>query len=413
MKASSQRAWWQVHLPLMLVLGVAVTAACMAALMWWKAPVVSAKQATSSDASFVVRCDFSHRKHDDPIVFPGERGAAHSHDFFGNRSTNYASTYKSLRAAPATTCFNPADKAAYWMPTMKWGSRTLQPSYALFYYRAAHKAPKEVQPHPPGLKVVTNQNSHVTWRCLPGKWATSPPRRCSNGEQLVVRIRFPDCSNGKHDSADHRSHMAYALRQSEGTWGCPTTHKKPVPALSMNVHFPIPTASGKVRLSSGAASTIHADFFNAWDQQKLAALVRSCIKAYPFSTKNPKPARCKATGSSGGAAPKPKPKPNPEPSPQPNPQPSPELNPKPNPSRTQTRIPSRTQSRIPSQLPSRTLNHPLSPPLNHPLSPPPSRPPNLLPSLLPSLLPNPRRNRRQGPPMGAGTEQPAPRVIAG
>src|SRR5215203_3680898 len=169
--------------------------------------------------------------------------------------------------ATATTCFNPADKAAYWMPTMKWGPRTLQPSYALLYYRAARKAPKQVQPHPPGLKVLTNENSHATWRCLAGKWVTSPPTRCSNGT-LVVRIRFPDCSNGKLDSADHRSHMAYAFRQSDGRWRCPTTHKKPVPALSMNVHFPIPTASGKVRLSSGAASTIHADFFNAWDQQK-------------------------------------------------------------------------------------------------------------------------------------------------
>src|SRR5215217_7793878 len=99
----------------------------------------------------------------------------------------------------------------------------------------------------------------------------------------------------------------------------------------MNVHFPIPTASGKVTLSSGAASTIHADFFNAWDQQKLAALVRSCINAYPFSTKNPKPARCKATSSSGGPSPKPKPKPNPEPSPEPNPAPAPEPAPEPTP----------------------------------------------------------------------------------
>ena len=51
---------------LMLVLGVAAAAAYVATLMWWKAPVASAQQATSSDASFVVRCDFSHRKHDDP-----------------------------------------------------------------------------------------------------------------------------------------------------------------------------------------------------------------------------------------------------------------------------------------------------------------------------------------------------------
>jgi Domain of unknown function (DUF1996) len=331
------------RLALMLVLGVVVASACVAALMWWKAPAASAQQATSSsDASFVVRCDFSQRKHDDPIVFPRQRGAAHSHDFFGNRSTNYASTYKRLRAATATTCFNPADKAAYWMPTMKWGPRTLQPSHALFYYRAARKAPKEVQPHPPGLKVVTNQNSHVTWRCAEGTWATSPPTRCSNGK-LVVRLRFPDCSNGKLDSADHRSHMAYAVRQSDGTWRCPTTHQKPVPALSMNVHFPLPTASGKVTLSSGAASTIHADFFNAWDQQKLAALVRSCINAYPFSAKNPKPARCKATRSRGNSgsvegpaaapepAPEPNPKPTPEPAPEPNPKPTPEPTPQPNP----------------------------------------------------------------------------------
>ena len=153
MEASSQRAsWWQVRLALMLVLGVAAAAACVAALMWWKAPGASAKQATSSNASFVVRCDFSHRKHDDPIVFPGERGAAHSHEFFGNRSTNYASTYKSLRAATATTCSNPADKAAYWMPTMKWGPRTLQPSYALLYYRAAHKAPQGGAAAPPGAE---------------------------------------------------------------------------------------------------------------------------------------------------------------------------------------------------------------------------------------------------------------------
>src|SRR5215218_5861559 len=132
--------------------------------------------------------------------------------------------------------------------------------------------------------------------------------------------------------------MAYAVRQSEGTWRCPTTHQKPVPALSMNVHFPIPTASGKVTLSSDMTgdppgSTIHADFFNAWDQQKLAALVRRCINAYPFSTKNPKPAQCKATGSSSAPEPAPKPTPNPtpEPSPGPTPKPTPEPNPAPAP----------------------------------------------------------------------------------
>ena len=61
----------------------------------------------------------------------------------------------------------------------------------------------------------------------------------------------------------------------------------------MEVKFRVPTTSGTVTLSSGAASTMHADFFNAWDQQKLTALVDRCINAYPFSPENPKPAQCR------------------------------------------------------------------------------------------------------------------------
>lgn len=279
----------------MLVLEV--VAACVAVLMWWKVPAASAQEATSSEASFVVRCDFSHRNNDDPIVYPGAPGAAHSHDFFGNRSTDAHSTHDSFRAATATTCLNPDDKSAYWIPTAQWtdanGTRTLGASRAIFYYRAAGKAPEEVQPHPAGLKVVPN--THVRWRCAHGTYSASPPKQCLNGV-LVVLIRFPDCSDGALDSADHRSHMAYAVKQSDGTKQCPTTHPTPVPALTMDVRFKIPTTSGTVTLSSGAASTMHADYFNAWDQQKLGALVAGCINAYPFSPENPKPVECKVTG---------------------------------------------------------------------------------------------------------------------
>src|SRR5215208_8525436 len=72
-----------------------------------------AASALSSDhgASFAVRCDFSHCNSDDPIVHPGEPGAAHSHDYFGNKSTNASSTYDTLRAAD-TTCSRSADKAS-------------------------------------------------------------------------------------------------------------------------------------------------------------------------------------------------------------------------------------------------------------------------------------------------------------
>jgi len=305
----------------MLILGAASVAVCVAAFMWWKAPAASAQVVASPEAVFVTRCNYSHRNMDDPIVFPGQQGAAHSHDFFANRSTNYASTYQSLRefsgtttaTKSGTTCVNPDDKSAYWIPTVSWtdnsGTRTLKASTAHFYYRSGGKPPQDVQPPPAGLKVVPN--THVNWRCAQDTAVSpSPPARCSSGT-LVVSIRFPDCvaedeigqpltdtdPNDPRFPNDHRSHMAYAVNQPDGTKLCPSTHPNPIATLTMEVKFNIGTTSGTVKLSSdpqGAppASTMHADFFNAWEQDKLTALVQSCINAYPFS-ENPKPANCR------------------------------------------------------------------------------------------------------------------------
>ena len=311
MEASSQ-SHWQGRLALVVMLGLAAATACVLALMWWKAPAASAQVAASPEAVFVTRCNYSHRNMDDPIVFPGQPGAAHSHDFFANRSTKYNSTYQSLRAfsgttqatKSGTTCVNAADKSAYWIPTVSWtnnsGTRKLTAGTARFYYRSGGKG--AVQPPPPGLKVVPN--THVNWRCAKvTALSSSPPTKCSSGA-LVVAIRFPDClaedSNGQllTDSSDHRLHMAYAELQPDGTRLCPASHPNPVATLTMEVTFNIGITSGMVKLSSdpqGAppGSTMHADFFNAWDQQKLTALVESCINAYPFSSANPKPAKCK------------------------------------------------------------------------------------------------------------------------
>ena len=251
-----------------------------------------AASAASSDhgASFAVSCPFSHRAPDDPIMHSGHPGASHSHDFFGNRSTNASSTYKKLLAA-GTTCSRKADRAAYWMPTVKWNGKTINPDrQAVFYYRAGGKDYKKVKAFPAGLRVVTPEGKEVSWRCGQRTTRRGPPRRCTSGV-LGVRIIFPDCSNGKPDSHNHRAHMAYS-KEINGKTRCPSSHPISVPVLTMNVTFTLPTTRGPVSLSSGPPSTMHADFFNAWRQQSLKFLVSHCINQVP--PKKPRPPECRA-----------------------------------------------------------------------------------------------------------------------
>ena len=312
MQATNQRAW-QARLALMLIVGVAAAAACVVALMLWKAPVASAQDegGDPTGANFVVSCGFTgQRAQVDPIVDFGGT-AHHMHDFYGNTTTNANSTYDTLLKG-GTTCSKPEDKAAYWHPTVSWTPnrgkpKTLQASNTFFYYRAGLKDPASVKPFPAGLKIVTVQGKKVEWRCQNGTWSTTAPTRCDNGT-LVVRIFFPDClalnsttgqpltdtrdAQGKtlYVPDDHRSHMVEATSA-----GCPTTHPYPVPRLQTNFLFKntILTTRGKPTLSSGAYSTMHVDFFNAWVQTKLEDLVKRCINEAPlFSASNPKDADC-------------------------------------------------------------------------------------------------------------------------
>jgi hypothetical protein len=281
-----------------------VAAAVFAAVASLLAVLTPAASARSSDhgASFAVRCDYvlepDRRLSDDPIVHPGMPGMAHSHDFFGNLTTNADSTYESL-IGQETTCTRPEDTAAYWLPTVSWDGVEVDSNRAVFYYRAGGKDHKKVRPFPAGLKIIAGNEKRVTWRCgrIDNVGGTqNPPSRCDNGE-LGVRIIFPDCldvaRNGEPrlDSGDHRSHMAYS-RRIDGRLRCPRSHPRPVPALTFNATFLIPTTPGKVTLSSGGASTMHADFFNAWDQEELNRLVVDCINKVPPS--KPRPDDCQA-----------------------------------------------------------------------------------------------------------------------
>src|SRR4051795_13080583 len=73
---------------------------------------------------------------DDPIVYPGQPGKSHLHQFYGNTGANAFSTYSSLRTTGSSTCMSPLNRSAYWMPAMLDGrGNVVRPDYVQIYYK--------------------------------------------------------------------------------------------------------------------------------------------------------------------------------------------------------------------------------------------------------------------------------------
>ncbi len=238
---------------------------------------------TAAHREFQANCSFTHRKPDDPIVFPGQPGASHDHTFLGNPSVHASSTTESLLAATAA-CKVPADKSAYWMPTMFNGDKPITPNLPqVIYYKSGVIDYTSVRPFPIGLRYVGGSptataqqflaGSAAGWECGDSYHNSDFPKTCPLGTQLNVRYQAPSCWDGKHlDSPDHKSHMAYP---KDGR--CPSSHPVAGPMVEFKMAFPVAGDMSQVHLSSGRGYSFHYDFFYAWDPETLAALVRHCI----------------------------------------------------------------------------------------------------------------------------------------
>ncbi len=239
---------------------------------------------------FQVNCSPGHHQPDDPIVFPGLPGASHDHTFLGNKTTNAATTLQSLQGAGVgnTTCIAPDDLSAYWFPTVYNGNQVVLPNFAqVVYYKSGILDYTKVVPFPPGLRYVAgsvtatqDEFQHAPgaiegWECGDSFHNWDVPVHCVEGSQLNIRYQAPSCWDGVHlDSADHKSHLAYPDR---ATLTCPADHPVAVPMLEFKMAFPVSGDMSGVHLASGRGYSWHYDFFNAWDPETLAALVRHCI----------------------------------------------------------------------------------------------------------------------------------------
>ncbi|MDQ6798228.1 MAG: DUF1996 domain-containing protein [Actinomycetota bacterium] len=243
-------------------------------------------QAKAMVGGFKARCAYTRSLADDPIVHPGDPGASHLHDFFGNKTTTAATTTESLQAGP-TTCQPLGDHSAYWVPSLYNDGTQVAPLRVAAYYNLNGRQPGSIVAFPTGLRMIAGDSNATSaqpatitdWSCLPkppGTTAGGVPT-CDPTSHLLLRVTFPDCWDGLAlDSPDHRSHMAVSEGTSDGLRHCPATHPQAVPQLALKVEYPIRGGPG-VTLSSGGQVSGHADFWNAWVPDQLSHLVDTCL----------------------------------------------------------------------------------------------------------------------------------------
>ncbi len=260
-------------------------------------PRSSAKEPSGNFRFF---CEPSHLAYDDPIVKPGQPGASHLHMFFGNTAANGSSTFQSLRSSGHGSCQGgPLNRSAYWIPALfdQQGNVRL-PEHIAVYYKGNGPSATDIpaiRTYPDGLRMLAgydmanpSNSKGQYWLCGSGTTRHTTIPSCPAGQMVAAAIDFPSCWDGRNlDSPDHRSHMAY-LDWSKGFPAkCPATHPVMLPQYSLFAWYAQNGDAVNWYLSSDRGmgtnapngSTLHGDWFGAWDPAIQQLWTRECINA--------------------------------------------------------------------------------------------------------------------------------------
>jgi hypothetical protein len=286
---------------------------------------IPASAAPDVVGAFRFICGAGQLAYDDPVVYPNQPGASHLHQFYGNITTDNASTFSSQRQAGDTTCGHspgasnqyPVNRSGYWMPAVLDGKgHVVLPDYVAVYYKRRPLSDPIVSdptnahfegyavPIPNGLRFIfgydmltnTAPTGTAYFNCagptaVQGHYkdipTAAPHCPAGQGNQFFLEVDAPTCWDGVNlDSPNHRSHVGYP---SYGYWGylkCPADHPYVIPAFHLAAAYTI-AAGDDVSLwslSSDAmhpelthGSTLHADYFEGWDNNVKLMWTQGCI----------------------------------------------------------------------------------------------------------------------------------------
>ena len=270
-------------------------------------PLMAAAAAVAGDGFLIRSADsgastYVGSANDDPIVFPGQSGATHLHDFFCNRETTAHSTHEQMVRA-GTSCPS-GDTAGYWAPALYKGTVKIDPlgpptRQQVYYRNSNYSSGTRVEAFPPDFKMVVGKakadtlavanaidpvsgigakiGSEQYWGCSNNSESGKPtvPVNCSSGI-IALHVGFPTCWNGVKVAGDQIA--AGTMRWSSGGV-CPTGFSRKLPRLIERFEYQVGTSSTGITLASGNVYSVHADFWNTWQQAKLECLVERSLNA--------------------------------------------------------------------------------------------------------------------------------------
>lgn len=252
---------------------------------------------------------------DDPIVYPGQKGAAHHHTFYGNTTINYLSNAASLvKDCNSVAAGGAANCTGYWAPSMidTAISLALKPQRIIVYYKAGVYTGM-TEPLPQGLKIIAGNPANAStsdpdnrhYNCVDtntntrGSDSWDIPVCGANDTQLELAMSFPTCAQDdgfggiKLDSPNHRSHLQYQHNPTDGTFlgspiqsnWCTAAFPHQIPEITVIVTYEIKKGqnTGNWRLSSDnyassipGGRSLHADWWGGWDERFANRMVDNC-----------------------------------------------------------------------------------------------------------------------------------------
>lgn len=253
---------------------------------------------------------------DDAIVYPGQPGKSHLHQYYGRKGWNAYSTYDNMRASVGLpgNDFNgqlAVNGSGYWTPAMlDANGNVAQLKFVSGYYkRRPASDPKcgglgtvfgaegKCVAVPNGLRLIAGYDMLTGKAPTGNRWfncqgSTARPgayptltqalANCpANGSNLLgFVIELPDCWDGKNlDSPNHRDHVAYETYDpNTGQPSCPADHPYVIPKLTLGAWFvSVPGMHFSCDMGLAPGTCGHADYFENWDPTVKAMWTANCI----------------------------------------------------------------------------------------------------------------------------------------